>query len=552
MSQKTSHLYAPEWQFKALLTWATELYVIAPRGTGKTERIQAVRALDCVKAMPRAKGAMIAVSYKKLKTHLLPPLISSWKTLGFERGKDFWIGNDKRPTAWKIDDPYIMPVEREDFIQFSNGHGIHLISQDRPGMSNGLSVEWLGADEVRSMNKERYDEDASAILRGHPTLFEHLPQYGAITMTTDMPWEESGMWILEMAKNMDPEVIETIFEMAETLEEMRLEVEEKEKEGKKVSKQEMADIHRLENWINELRMGAASEEGRTGTVHHMVVKDGSNLIFLGKKFIMTQWRTMQRERFNTSILGEEPDTTPGKFYPAFNVNKHGYYASNHNYLEKLDVSEGGVDDCRTDSDLLTTVRLHIAFDHNSSINCLGVAQVEGRTHRTVKSFYVLGREQKKLSDVVQDFIDYYFFHPNKDVVYHYDHTSIPTDAQDDETFKDEIVKLLRAAKWNITENYLGKAPFHDLKFKTIQNIHANDGTHQWKSLINRDNNEQLIKVLQLTDGEVSGGKWQKDKKKEKQVKTFPQEEAPHLSDMYDVLLLATIQYESTDHNWMIT
>lgn len=546
-------LYAPEWQFKALLTWATELYVVAPRGTGKTERIQAVRALDCVKAMPRAKGAMIAVSYKKLKTHLLPPLISSWKTVGYERGKDFWIGTDKRPKSWKIDEPYIMPTELEDFIQFSNGHGIHLISQDRAGMANGLSVEWIGADEVRSMNKARFDEDASAILRGQPTLFEHLPQYRAITMTTDMPWEEESMWILEMEKSMDSELIEAIYEMALSVEAMRAEIKLKQKSGKKVSKHELADLNTARQWVNTMRLGPKDEDGtHLGTVHYLEVADGSNLLFLGKRFILTQFRTMQRERFNTSILGLRPDTTQGKFYPAFNVNKHGYYASNHNYLEKLDVLDGGVDDCRTDSDLLTTVRLHIAFDHNSSINCLGVAQVEGRTHRTVKSFYVLGREGKKLSDVVQEFIDYYFFHPNKDVVYHYDHTSIPTDAQDDETFKDEIVKLLRAAKWNITENYLGKAPFHDLKFKTIQNIHANDGTHQWKSLINRDNNEQLIKVLQLTDGEVSGGKWQKDKKKEKQVKTFPQEDAPHLSDMYDVLLLATIQYESTDHNWMIT
>lgn len=535
---KTQLLYAPEWQYNSLLAWANELYVVAPRGTGKTERIQAIRALDCVKAMPRAKGAMLAVSYKKLYTHLIPPLISSWEMLGYRRGIDFWIGNEKRPNGWVIDNPYITPVDRQDFIQFSNGHGIHMISQDRPGMSNGLTVQWMGADETRLMNKQRYDEDASAIIRGLAPLFEHLPQYCAITMTTDMPVSEDGQWILDMENQMDPDRIDLILEMSIELENLRAE------DDLNSTARTRADIKELQAMVNDLRREA---------VHFVEVSDGSNLLFLGKKFIITQMRTMERTLFNASILGLRPITLAGKFYPAFNVNKHGYHKSNHEYIAKT-FSEGGINDCRTDDDLSTSTEIHCATDHNAAIHCIGFAQMEGLMHKLLSSFYVLGREGKKLNHLLKEVIEYYYFHPTKDLVYHYDHTMISTKGLDEleKCYKDTVVDAFGNAGWNIREVYHGQAPFHDIKFRTINNIHAEDGSSKFRSRINRDNNDQLIKVLQLTQGAEIGGMFQKDKKKDKQVKTFPQEFATHLSDMYDLLLLGTLKDVTTDNSWMIT
>lgn len=521
---------------KAKMCMANELYVVAPRGTGKTEEILAHRAIEAVKQMPRGKGAMIAISYKKLKTQLLPPLVKSWEKMGFQRHKHFWIGNDPRPKNWVIDTPFIAPIENTDFIQFANGHGIHLISQDRPGMANGLSVEWIAADEARLMNKQRYDEDASAILRGHAAIFGDKPLYNSVTMTTDMPLIEDGLWILELEKEMDSEKVEALYEMAINLELMIQEQEAREKPDLHLQ----ADINKLQAMVDELRRE---------TVQYIEVSDGSNLIFLGEKFIKTQMRVMERTRFNASILGLRPSNFTAGFYPAFNRRKHGYYKAN---VERL--ANFGLDDtvdCRTDGDVLHDRPLHIAFDHNASINWIGVAQMDGRVHRTLCSHYVLGREGKRLKDLLQWFIDYYLFHPNKKIVYHYDHTSVGTDASTDVSFKDEILETLGKAKWEVTEHYLGKAPFHDFKFKTIREIHSEDVEGKVKSRVNLDNNEQLVKVLELTQGKVTGDKWEKDKTKEKQVKNFPQEDAPHGSDMYDLLVLGVVKYEGTDLSWMI-
>lgn len=535
MEQQTQKLYAPDWQLRAKMTWANELYVVAPRGTGKTEEVLAQRAIECVQAMPKGKGAMIAVSYKKLKTQLIPPLVASWKKYGFIRGKHFFIGDDKRPKNWKIEEPLIAPIDRADFIQFSNGHGIHLISQDRAGMANGLSVEWIAVDEARLINKTRYDEDASAILRGHAALFGHLPQYNSITMTTDMPLIDEGMWILDMEKQMNAQKVEDIFELSVMLELM---IQQDEIKSNKYNK---ADIKNLQQMLNELRCN---------TVHYIEVSDGSNLIFLGEKFIKTQSRVMERSRFNSSILGLRTQNMATLFYPLFSTDKHCYYNSNHTYLESYTAET--IEDCRTDGDLKTNQPLIIAFDHNSSINWYGVAQWNILEHQTLRSKYVLGREGKKLSDLLNDFIDYYFFHPNKNLIYLYDHTSVAGNASTDRSFKDEIIEKLSKAGWKVEERYLGKTPFHDAKFREIREIHAGSNVKKITSKINRDNNEQLIKVICTTNGRVTGDKWEKDKTKEKQVKTFPQEDAPHGADMYDLLLLGSVKVKFEDYSWMMT
>lgn len=530
------------------MVWANKLFVVAPRGTGKTEEIQAVRAIECVNAMPRAKGGILAISYKKLKTQLVPPLLSSWKRLGYQRGVHFWIDGEQRPKGWKIEKPIIEPTDYRDFIHFQNGFGFHLMSQDREGLSAGLTLQCLHADEVRHMNKERFDQEASATIRGLAPEFEHLHQYCSYTMTTDMPVTDEAMWILDMEKEMDPELIDFIYglkiryeENLDSIEVLEIEEIHSGKSRKSAIKKIAAENRELDYMMKELRKEA---------VHYEEVADGSNLLFLGKKFIANQFRTMPLHVFGPSIVGVRPVNSGIKFYPLFNVNKHGYFRSNTTYLETMDFSaEGAVNDCRTDGDLSDSKPIHIAFDHNASINWIGVAQMQGKTHKTLWSAFVLGREYKRLKDLLQEFIDYYFFHPNRSVVYHYDHTSIGTDASSDKSFKDEIIDTLTRNKWNVTEHYVGKAPFHDHKFKTIRNIHAEDGQEKVISRINRDNNEQLIKVLGLTNGRVLEDKWQKDKTKEKQVKLFAQEDAPHGSDMYDLLLLGTLTYTNNpfDH-----
>ena len=531
-SQKTLLLYSPDWQFNAKLVQANELYVVAPRGTGKTEEILAQRALQCVCAMPRGKGAMVAVSYKKLKTQLLPPLLKTWHKFGFQKGKQFWVGNEPRPKNYKIDLPYIPPIETTDFIQFANGHGIHLISQDRAGMANGLSVDWMGIDEGRLINKERYDEDASAILRGNDALFGHLPLHGSITLTTDMPFTDEGQWILDMEKEMNPELIDTIYQLA-----VNLEIRYSELEAKPKNKSLQAEIHNLEKMLASLRKEA---------VHYVEVSDGSNLLFLGKKFVYKQMRVMQRNQFISSILGIRGVRGFDDFYPDFNAGLQGYYSSNHEYLQDLDLSHGNYNDCRTDGDLNDSP-VYFAMDHNTAINWAVFGQFHGNEFRVIKSMYVLGRENKKLSDLISDIIDYYWPVKSRSWVYIYDATSTKTDSRSNSTEASEVMDGLRRAGFPIVPHEVGQPFLHEYKFTELRKLHS--GNQKIKLSINRDNNEQLIKLLETTKAVVTGGKTQKDKSKEKKIKDFPQEDAPHGTDAYDLLVLGAINKKTSTMTW---
>ena len=66
--QQRRKLYAPDWQLRAKMTWANELYVVAPRGTGKTEEILAQRAIECVQAMPKVVNCFQIRSFALLVT----------------------------------------------------------------------------------------------------------------------------------------------------------------------------------------------------------------------------------------------------------------------------------------------------------------------------------------------------------------------------------------------------------------------------------------------------------------------------------------------------
>src|SRR5690606_34246497 len=98
----------------------------------------------------------------------------------------------------------------EHSITWYNGHVFHLISQDRPGLANGKTVDAIMADEARFMNHQRYMDDIAPINRGNREIFGHLPEHHMVTMFTDMPTDPKGQWILDKEQQMDKKVIAQI------------------------------------------------------------------------------------------------------------------------------------------------------------------------------------------------------------------------------------------------------------------------------------------------------------------------------------------------------
>jgi hypothetical protein len=147
-------------QLRSMTVFAPEEWAVLARGTGKTKGIIAPKSERLLNMMPRCTGVIVGATFQQILTRTLPPVIAGWEKLGYINGKHFLIGI-KPPKVWreKFDwkGPYHLPLNYEYFISWWNGAGVQLVSQDRAGSSNGVSIDWIMGDEAKLLNRERWN-----------------------------------------------------------------------------------------------------------------------------------------------------------------------------------------------------------------------------------------------------------------------------------------------------------------------------------------------------------------------------------------------------------
>ena len=126
--------------------------IVAGRRTGKTDSIASPFVLRNMQRMPGSTGGIVVPTYKHGLTNTIPGLLAAWKRWGFINGIHYVIGR-KPPKSFGR--PIIEPAEYEHVITFYNGSCAIIISQDRPGSSNSLTLSWLLIDEAKFIDYER-------------------------------------------------------------------------------------------------------------------------------------------------------------------------------------------------------------------------------------------------------------------------------------------------------------------------------------------------------------------------------------------------------------
>jgi len=109
----------------------------------------------------------------------IPGLLAAWKRWGFLNGVHYVIGRKPPKSFGK---PIIEPAEYEHVITSCNGSCAIIISQDRPGSSNSLTLSWLLIDKaraiqtagvVRGRNGFRKDKGSEKLIENEENLLEH-------------------------------------------------------------------------------------------------------------------------------------------------------------------------------------------------------------------------------------------------------------------------------------------------------------------------------------------------------------------------------------------
>ena len=498
MSEKRIYFNKP--QRLTQLIGANTTVIVAGRRTGKTDSIAAPFVLRNMQRMPGSTGGIVVPTFKHGLTNTIPGLLAAWKRWGFIEGIHYVVGR-KPPKSFR--QPIIDPKDYEHVITFYNGSVAVIISQDRPGSSNSLTLSWLLVDEAKFIDYAKLKDETLPANGGIKSHFGKHSFNHSIMILSDMPQTQKGSWFLHYRDKMDVELIKTIeatvYEIWRTKERIRA----LNAKGESVPPYLKGYLRRLDRELNKMRSVA---------VYYREYSSIENLQLLGENYIKQMKRDLTPLTFQTSILCQRIGIAKDGFYSSMREG-HKYDANDNQYLDTL-----GYDydfsrlDSRADKDVDPDAPICIGMDYNANINWIVAGQPRDRRLNVIKSFYV--KFERKIPALVQDFCRYYAEHRNKTVVYYFDATALGSNyAVNEQDFRWVVVHEFERQGWRVETVYLGNPMRHDEKYLLINQGFA--GKQRLVPFFNRSNNEDLILAIQSAGVSRGRNGFRKDKSGEK-------------------------------------
>ena len=504
MSKNDKSVYFNTPQRLTQLIGANTTVIVAGRRTGKTDSIASPFVLRNMQRMPGSTGGIVVPTFKHGLTNTLPGLFAAWKRWGFINGIHYVVG--RRPPK-SFAKPIIEPSDYEHVISFYNGSCAIIISQDRPGSSNSLTLSWILVDEAKFVDYERLKDETLPANGGIKSHFGHHSCNHSMMILSDMPQTQKGSWFLHYEDKMDKELIATIegtvYEIWRTKERIRA----LNAKGVAVPPYLKSYLRRLDTNLNKMRSVA---------VYYKEYSSIENLQLLGENYIKQMKRDLTPKTFQTSILCQRIGIAKDGFYSSMKES-HKYNASDFAYLDSLGYDfNPNLLDCRADADVNPHAPICIGMDYNANINWIVAGQPNGRRLNIIKSFYV--KFERKIPALIEEFCRYYANHQNKTVVYYYDTTALGANyAVNEQDFHWVVCHEFERHGWQVEDVYLGNAMRHDEKYLLINQGFA--GKQRLMPFFNRQSNDDLILAVQSAGVTRGRNAFRKDKGGEKLAET---------------------------------
>ena len=518
--------------------------IVAGRRTGKTDSIAAPFVLRNMQRMPGSTGGIVVPTFKHGLTNTLPGLFAAWKRWGYIRGVHYVIGRKPPKTFAK---PIIEPAEYEHVISFYNGSCAVIISQDRPGSSNSLTLSWLLIDEAKFIDYNKLKDETLPANGGIKSYFGKHSCNHSIMILSDMPQTQKGSWFLHYKDKMDTEVIQAIEGLVYDIWRLKQRMKSIKKESGEVPKALVYQLRHKDKQLNQLRSIAT---------YYKEYSSIENLQLLGENYIRQMKRDLTPLTFQTSILCQRIGIAKDGFYSSMR-EKHKYDASNMEYLDQVaqefydDNSQfsalNSQLDSRSDKDVNPLAPICIGMDYNANINWIVAGQPSGRRLNVIKSFYV--KFERKLPALIDDFCSYYQFHQNKTVVFYYDTTALGSNyAVNDQDFRWVIIHEFERHGWQVIDVYLGNPMRHDEKYLLINQ--AFQGKQRLMPFFNRQNNDDLILAIQSAGVTRGRNGFHKNKGGEKLAESEEDllEHRTDGTDAFDTLFIGAEKFPQSDYS----
>ena len=527
--------------------------IVAGRRTGKTDSIASPFVLRNMQRMPGSTGGIVVPTFKHGLTNTIPGLLAAWKRWGYLKDIHYVVGR-KPPKSFQK--PIIEPADYEHVITFYNGSCAVIISQDRPGSSNSLTLSWLLIDEAKFIDYNKLKDETLPANGGIRSYFGHHSFNHSMMILSDMPQTQKGSWFLHYKDKMDPKLIETIEGTIFKIWQVKDKIASLKKHRKPIPNYLKNYLIWLDRSLNKMRSVA---------VYYKEYSTVENLQLLGEEYLRQMKRDLTPKTFMTSILCQRITNTHDGFYSSMQ-EYHKYDASNFAYMDELgyDIilkeaqqtnfsirSNSGFSlldtslDSRADVDVITTEPICIGMDYNANINWIVAGQPHGSRLNVIKSFYV--KFERKIPAVIDDFCAYYRHHLCKKVIYYYDATALGSNyAVNDQDFRYVVVTEFEKHGWEVIDVYLGNPMRHDEKYLLINQGFA--GKQRLMPFFNRQNNDDLILAIETAGVERGRNGFKKNKSMEKQPESEEDllEHRTDGTDAFDTLYIGCEKFPQHD------
>jgi hypothetical protein len=530
-------------QQEVMYTGAHTVVFVGGRRIGKTHGIAAPFLLRNFQRMPGSSGAFVASTYKRALTNTIPGTLAALDSWGFKRDIHYFIGR-RPPKVAGFKKPRIEPAEYEYVISFYNGSIVYIISQDRPGTSNSLTLDYLICDEAKFLDFEKLKDETFPANGGYKGYFGNRSYHHSVLIISDMPTTKKGSWFLRYEEKSDLELIETIqgviFEIWKT------------KDRIKTLQSENKPIpDYLKYYLRKMYTDLA--ELRSVCVYYKEFSSIENLEVLGDSYIKQMKRDLPPLVFQTSILCRKVGVMKDGFYNNMRESINYYVANDNHYLDSLEYKFDKISDSSSlqDSDVDRNAPIYIGMDYNANINWIVAGQPQGRTLRVLKSFYV--KYERKLRELVQDFCKYYRHHKDKTVIYYYDNTALGSNyAVNDEDFKSVVCNEFAKHNWKVRPVHIGNPMRHMEKWLLISEGFA--GKSGLIPMLNSNNNEELILAMETTGVYKGAEGFKKDKRGEKLAETEEDrlEYRTDGTDAFDTLYIGCTKFPQAGTSYILT
>lgn len=477
--------------------------IVAGRRTGKTDSIAAPYVLKMMQRMPGSTGGIVVPTFKHGLTNTIPGLLAAWERWGLKKGIHYVVG---RQPPKQFGEPITRPHDWEQVITFYNGSVAIILSQDRPGAANSLTLSWLLVDEAKFIDPVKLTQETLPANGGIKSHFSRHSFNHALMILSDMPQSKKGSWFLSYEQDMRPDVIDAIGAGVYEIWRLKQKVMELRNKGVEPPAYLKGHLRRLDRNVNRLRSVAT---------YYREYSSVENVQLLGEQYLRDMKRDLTPLTFQTSILCRKVGIARDGFYSSMRESNK-YNDSNFEYLDNLgwDGFDPEALDCRADRDLNPFAPICIGMDYNANINWIVAGQPDELAGRlnVLKSFFV--KFDRKIPALVAEFCTYYATHPTKTVVFYYDSTALGSNyAVNDVDFRNTIISEFRRFGWTVFPIYLGNPMRHDEKYNLI-NLGFR-GRNRLTPYFNRQNNDDLILAIQSAGVERGRNGFRKNKAGEK-------------------------------------